>query len=131
MPKREPTSLEKLFAERLRVELEDQKTSANGLAKAARKRGFKLGQRSVSRMLELKQAATLQKLHEIAETLGVPAWYLLTERDQVQQRVISPPVKKTLQTNVLELPSPYPKIFGKRPQSSNGHSKARKIPNKK
>lgn len=118
------TPLGQLFSQRLRAELEDRQMSANALAKEARKRGFKIGQRSVSRMLELKQDPTLEKLYEISETLGFPAWYLLIDPSQAEQRVISPPVKKTLQTNVLELPRPYPRIFSKKPESTNRNKKA-------
>lgn len=126
-----PTTLETLFAERLKAELDDRQLSANALAKAAKARGFKLGQTSVSRILELKQAPTLEKVHEIAETLGVPAWYLLTDKSQVQQTVITPPINKTLHTKVLELPRPYPKIFGKKSHSQNGAARHKKTTGKK
>lgn len=120
------TPLEVLFAERLKAELEERGLSANALAKAAKARGFKLGQTSVSRILELKQSATVQKLHEISETLGVPAWFLLTPKNQVQQTVISTPIKQTLQPKVLELPRTYPKIFGRKSQPAHGHARGKK-----
>lgn len=126
-----PTDLESLFVERLKAELEERKLSANALAKAAKARHFKLRQRSVSRILAFEQSPTLEKVHEIAETLGVPAWFLLVQPDQVPQRVISPPVNKTLQTKVLELPRPYPKIFGKKSHPQNGNLKPKKMPTRK
>jgi transcriptional regulator with XRE-family HTH domain len=126
-----PTPLEMLFAERLKEEMDERDLSANALAKAAKARGFKLGQTSVSRILDGKQSATVEKLYEISETLGLPAWYLLTKKDQVQQRVISPPVEKSLQRKVLELPRPYPKIFTKKPLSQNGNLRGKKTASKK
>lgn len=111
------TPLEELFAARLKAEMQERKVSANELSKAAKRRGFKLGQRSVSRMLELKQSPTLQKIYEISETLGLPAWFFLTEEKAVEQRVISPP-------NVVNLPPRYPKIFGEKPDQAPGKPKS-------
>jgi transcriptional regulator with XRE-family HTH domain len=79
--------------------------SANGLARAAKAKGFKLGQRSVSRILELTQDPTLEKLYEIAQTLDVSVRSLIADEG----------IKKPLQ-NVVSLPSPYRKIFGKKSQ---------------
>jgi transcriptional regulator with XRE-family HTH domain len=125
-----PTPLQLVFANRLREELESRQLSHNGLAKAAKSRGFKLGQRTVSRILELKQDPTLSKVWEISQTLDVPIRALLGSETE--------PVKNPLQ-NVLQMPSPYPKIFGKKTQSESGKTKSgvkngrtgQKTPNRK
>jgi transcriptional regulator with XRE-family HTH domain len=115
--------LQLVFAKRLKEELDSREMSANALAKAAKARGFKLGQRSVSRMLELKQDPTLEKVYEISQTLGLRA------QDLIEDAVTA--VKKPLQ-NVVSLPPRYPKIFGKKSHSGqNGKSKIQKAPIRK
>ena len=75
----------------------------NALARSAKLRGHCLTQSNVSRIYNGKQDPTLETLHAIADTLGIPDWYLLTEREGVEERIIRPPVPK----NVVRLPSPY------------------------
>lgn len=94
--------------------------SAAALARAAKLRGFKLGQTSVSRILELKQAPTLSKVYEIAQTLDLPVRVFLTDG-----------VKDSLQ-NVVELPPRYPKIFGKKSNQDTTKPKSgKKLPNRR
>lgn len=115
--------LQLTFVKRLKEELESREMSANALAKAAKARGFKLGQRSVSRILGLKQDPTLQKVWEISQTLG------LSNIGLFEDAVTA--VKKPLQ-NVVALPPRYPQVFKNKSQSAkNGSAKGQKVPNKK
>lgn len=82
--------------------------SDNALALSARRAGYKLSQTMVSGIKRFEKDPTIGKVSAIADTLGVPAWFLLTPQDQVEQRVIRPP------TNVLAMPERYPKIFTKK-----------------
>lgn len=97
------TELRRLFVNRLKEVMGENHLSMNALA--LRCKG-KVGYASINRILNGKQDPTLDKIHAIAEAVGLPAWFLLTEKDQVEQRVIRPP------QNVVTLPRPYPKIFG-------------------
>jgi hypothetical protein len=110
--KKEPKSdLQKLFVQRL---IEEQgERSDKELAAASKGR---ISQTMVSAIKRFDHDLTLLKVSILAEALGVPAWYLLTEKDQVEQTVIRPP------TNVVRLPDPYPKIFAKK----NGVQPAKK-----
>lgn len=107
--KKEPKSdLQKLFVQRL---IEEQgETSDSELA--ARSKG-RISQTMVSAIKRFHHDLTLEKVEVLADAVGVPAWYLLTQKDQVEQRVIRPP-----SGNVVKLPDPYPKIFGKKSQES-------------
>jgi hypothetical protein len=120
------TSLQELFVQRLMEEMGDM--SDNELAR--RSRGA-ISQTMISAIKRYHHDPSLEKVDAIAAALGVPSWFLVIERDQVPQRVISPPVNKPLQTKVLELPRPYPKIFGKKSHSANGNQKFKKMPTKK
>jgi transcriptional regulator with XRE-family HTH domain len=109
------TPLQLVFANRLNEELLRRGLSHNGLAKSAKQRGFKLGQRTVSRIIQLKQDPTLGKVWEISQTLDVPIRHLLGENPGT--------VKDSLQ-NVVHMPAPYPKIFGKKTQSESAKPKS-------
>lgn len=121
------TDLQRLFVQRLKEEMGDD-LSDNELARRA---GGSISQTMISAIKRFAHDPSLEKVEALAGALGVPAWYLLTSRDRVQQTVITTPVKKTLQTKVLELPRPYPKIFGKKSQTPNGTPKIRKTSGKK
>jgi transcriptional regulator with XRE-family HTH domain len=109
--------LKDLFRKRLQEEMDAQGVSANSLADRCRKAGADIGQTTISAILRGKQGASMDKVEELADGLGVPAWFLFTDREQVEQRVIKPP------TNVVRLPDPYPKIFGpKTPQPRHPQS---------
>lgn len=111
--KNEPkTELQRLFVQRLKEEMESRGMSDNALAVAAKRSGHKLSQTMVSGIKRFEKDPTIGKVSAIASTLGVPAWFLLTPQDQVEQRVIRPP------SNVHRLPDPYPKIFDKKSQES-------------
>lgn len=115
--------LQLMFVKRLKEEMESRQLSANGLAKAAKQLGFRLGQRSVSRILELKQDPTLQKVLEISQTLDVPVKALISDSSQ--------DIKKPLQ-NVVQMQAPYPKIFVKKSHpTKNGVTKWHKTHGKK
>lgn len=110
--KKQPkTELQRLFVERLTEEMDARGISDNALAIAAKRAGHKLSQTMVSGIKRFERDPTIGKVHAIAETLGVPAWFLLTPKDRVEQTVIRPP------SNVVRLPDPYPKIFGKKPET--------------
>lgn len=106
-------TLRELFVDRLKDELEERKISVNGLARLVK---GDVGYGSVSRILAGKQDPTLAKVEALAKAVGLPAWALMVEAGQVEQRVIRPP------QNVVKLPNPYPKIF---PPASESPSKAK------
>lgn len=82
--------------------------SANALARHCKDRELDVGYASISRILAGKQDPTLEKVDALAEAIGLPAWAFMTEADALEQTVIRPP------QNVLKLPDPYPRIFGKK-----------------
>lgn len=96
--------LQQVFAKRLNQLLEERGWSANRLAKEAKARGFRLGQRSVSRMLELKQDPTLQKVHEISQTMDVSVASLLGGEMPAH--------------NVVKLPDRYPRWSSRKPEDT-------------
>jgi transcriptional regulator with XRE-family HTH domain len=133
--KKEPTNeLQRLFVQRLREEMgEDTENEISDNELARRSKGA-ISQTMISAIKRFAHDPSLEKVQAIAEALGVPAWFLMTPKDRVQQRVISPPIKESLQTTttkVVELPPRYPKIFGKRNHHHQGGLKAKKTPIKK
>jgi transcriptional regulator with XRE-family HTH domain len=105
------SDLQELFVRRLEEEMKARAMSGNALASLSKKMGFPIGQRSVARILLGKQDPTLQKVHAITQALGLPAWALLMETGQIEQRVIRPVAAAQ---NVVRLPNPYPPIAPKR-----------------
>lgn len=101
------SELTKLFVDRLKEELGRKGLTVNAFAELCKPKGAGYG--SVFRILKGKQDPTLSMVFALSEALGLPAWYLLTRKDQVEERVIRTP------TNVVRLPDPYPKIFGDKP----------------
>lgn len=106
------SDLTKLFARRLQQEMKRHQPefSGNALAKAAG-----VGQRSVARILlpdgdPNQQTPSLDIVSALANALGVPAWFLLMERDQVEERIIRPPLAAQ-RGAVYNLPAPYPPVF--------------------
>lgn len=110
------SELQALFAKRLKEEMDARKLSGNGLARIAAKAGHRLGQPTISRILDGKQDPSLERVYAIAESLGLPAWFLLTDASQVEQRVIRAPA---VRPNVVQMKSPYKNIF-------TGHAKSGK-----
>lgn len=111
--KKEPKSkLQGVFVKRLSKEMDDRGISDNALAATAKRNGFKLSQTYISAIKRFERDPTLGKVHAISESLGLPAWFFMTEESTVEQRVITPP------KNVVSLPSPYRKIFGEKPEST-------------
>lgn len=94
-------SLQELVVRRLGEEMAERRLSANGLARLCG-----VGQTSISRILAGKQDPGLEKLEELSVGLGIPAWYLLVEKNTAQAKIIRPP-----STKVVPLPSPYPRVF--------------------
>lgn len=86
--------------------------SANALARIAKGMGYQIGQTTISAILRGDLDPTLSRLEAIAEGLGLPAWYLLTDAGQVEQRVIKSPTA-TIPGNVVKLASPYQPVFHK------------------
>jgi hypothetical protein len=110
--KKEPKSdLQRLFVQRLTEEQGER--SDKELAAASKGR---ISQTMISAIKRFHHDLTLEKVSILAEALGFPPWYLLTKKDQVEQTVIRPP------SNVVRLPDPYPKIFGRK----NGEQQAKK-----
>lgn len=101
------SDLQQTFARRVREEMEARQMSGNALAGLAKKMGRRLGQPTISRILEGKQDPSLERVSAVAEALGLPAWYLLSEASQAEERVIRPPA---LPQKVVRLSSPYPKL---------------------
>lgn len=97
----------KLLGKRLAEEMDEKAITQNRMRQMAAQLNYKLGQSTVSRILAGKQDVTLGRLSILAECVGVPAWYLLMERDQTEQRVIRP---AALPQNVVKLASPYPEM---------------------
>lgn len=109
MGKREPNSeLQRQFVERLVEEMTQRDISDNALARASQGR---ISQTMISAIKRFDHDPTLEKVNAIADALGVPAWFLMTR--QGEQRVITPP------KNVVHLPSPYPKIFSRKPEEKS------------
>jgi transcriptional regulator with XRE-family HTH domain len=89
--------------------------SGLALANAAQRRGHTISQSTVSRLCTGRQDPTLSVVHALADTLGVPDWFLLTEREQVEERIVRAPSM----TNVVKIPSPYPSVMhGNKPTSA-------------
>lgn len=102
------SDLQKLFVRRAAEEMTARAISGNELVKIAKRRGHRIVQATVSRILAGKQDPTLEKVNVFADCLGLPAWFLLTEAGQAEQTVIRAP-----STNVVKMASPYPKTFNK------------------
>lgn len=101
------SDLQAMFAKRLGEEMDERKLSGNDLARIAQKSGRRLGQPTISRILNGKQDPGLEKIDAIADALGLPAWYLMTDAAHVEQRVIRTPPAP----NVVKLASPYQRIL--------------------
>lgn len=106
------SDLQKLLVRRLAEEMEARSLSANALARIAKGMGHQIGQTTISAILRGELDPTLSRLEAMAEGIGIPAWYLLTDAGQVEQRVIKSPTQ-TIPGNVVRLSSPYPSIFKK------------------
>jgi transcriptional regulator with XRE-family HTH domain len=111
-------NLKKLFARRLREQMEDQGLSGNELAKLA-----KVGQSTVSRVLTGKQDPTLEVIESLASGLDYPAWALLLDSRHIEQRLIKPVLAPAPQEKVVRLPTPYAPIFSQ-PQAKQVRHKA-------
>ena len=112
-------SLKDLFRRRLAEEMETAQISGNALA--AKTRGA-VGQTTISRILRGSQDPTIPKVEALAEAMGLPAWYLLTDADTVETRVIRTPVT----SNVAPLPKPYPNVFRSHDKQAKRISTSRK-----
>ena len=113
-------ALYKLFVQRLIEEMDGRGLTKNDIASRAKSLALPLSQPSVSRILSGKQDPSLEKVDAFATILGVPSWYLLTDKAQVEHRVISPP------QNVVRLQQPYPSIFSRRPAESAAKKRKRR-----
>lgn len=102
------SDFQRIFVRRLREEMARQAYSGLALSAAAKKRGHTLSQSTVSRLMAGKQDPSLGIVHALADTLGVPNWFLLTERSQVEERVVRAP---SLPPNVVKMKPPYPSIL--------------------
>lgn len=103
------SELQKLFMRRLAEEMESRALGANAAHRMAKRMGYTISQSTISRILAGLQDPTLEKLHALADVLGMPPWALLMEPGQIEQRVIRPIAAS--RQNVVRLPDPYPKIF--------------------
>jgi transcriptional regulator with XRE-family HTH domain len=120
--KRWKSALQETFSRRMAEEMTSRQLSANSLARMAQKLGHTITQPTVSRILLGKQDPSLEKIHAISEALGVPAWFLLTESGESEQRIITPPPRP----NVVTLGSPYERIFLKKQDKQDEKAKAEK-----
>lgn len=127
-PFRVSSELQKLFARRLEEEMRARAMSAAALARVAKRMGYKISQTSVSNILRGDQDPTIEKIEAITEAIGVPAWFLLTEAGQVEQRVIRP--VSAAVPNVVKLPNPYGPTFArqedKKPEKARAHSRRKR-----
>lgn len=101
--------------------------SAAAMARIARRMGYKISQTSISNILRGDQDPTIEKIEAVTEAIGLPAWVLLTEAGQVEQRVIRP--MSPSGQNVVKLPSPYGPTFrqeDKKPDKARTHSKRKR-----
>jgi transcriptional regulator with XRE-family HTH domain len=95
------SDLQRTVVRRLREEMHVKVFSQAALSRTAKRLGYELSQPTIGRILAGKLDPSLQTLQAIAHALGIPPWYLLTERDQVEERIIRTP------KNVVPIPSPY------------------------
>lgn len=113
----------RLLGKRLGEEMAARSISQNRMRGMAAQMGYKLGQSTVSRILAGKQDLTLGRLSVLADILGVPPWFLLTERDQIEQRVIRTP---TIPKNVVHLGDPYGPMLRRSEEPPGGKKVAAK-----
>lgn len=105
-------TLQKLFVLRLKEELEIRRISGAGLANLTKQIGMPIAQASVSRILAGQQDPSLGAIDAISEALGVPAWFLMMQSGEVEQKIIRAPAV-IHSPNVAAFPA-YPKIFEER-----------------
>jgi transcriptional regulator with XRE-family HTH domain len=106
--RKEPSKLTLLFRRRLREQMAGM--SHNELA---RRTGGAVSVKSVSRVLQEdptkeQQVPTLDTVDALAAAIGLPAWYLMVEKDEAGHEIIKPPQTP----KVVGLPQPfYPPVF--------------------
>lgn len=106
--RKDPSKLTLLFRRRLKEQMAGM--SHNELA---RRTGGALSVKSVSRVLQEdpameQQVPTLDTVDALAAAIGLPAWYLMMEKDEAEREVIKPPQSP----KVVGLPQPfYPPVF--------------------
>lgn len=105
------TPLQEMFRKRLAEELGTRSTY--DVSRTAAAKGYKIGKSTVARILLGKQDPSLDVVYILCEVvLGVPPWVLMAEADQIEQRVIRPPVKSV--TNIVRMPKEDPVFRGRR-----------------
>jgi transcriptional regulator with XRE-family HTH domain len=95
------SDLQRTLVRRLKEEMARQAFSQAALARTAQARGHDLTQPTIGRILAGTLDPSLKTVHALADSLGLPDWFLLTDRDQVEERIVRPP------KNVVAIPSPY------------------------
>jgi transcriptional regulator with XRE-family HTH domain len=95
------SDLQRTVVRRLREEMALKVFSQAALSRTAKRLGYELSQPTIGRILAGKLDPSLLTLQALSHALGIPPWYLLTERDQVEERIIRAP------KNVVPIPSPY------------------------
>lgn len=115
-----PDELKKLFVQRLDDEMRRKGVSANQLSRIAKLQGNRISQTAISNILRGEQDPSLSKLQAIAKALDLPAWSLLINGSQLEYKIIRPVVAEP--KNVVDLPSPYPRVFDAKPSESHKKS---------
>lgn len=92
--------------------MEIRRISGAALAKLTKQAGTPIAQASVSRILSGQQDPSLGAIDAISEALGVPAWFLMMQSGEVEQKIIRAPTV-IHSPNVAAFPA-YPKIFEER-----------------
>ena len=100
--------LQKTFIQRLQEEMGREQISGNELA---RRSG--IAQSTISRTLKGKQELTLSRIGMLADALNVPAWCLLADPSQIEQRIIRPVANLASPEKVVRLHTQYGQIFAK------------------
>jgi transcriptional regulator with XRE-family HTH domain len=106
------TSTQHLFVRRINDELASRQWSDNEFAARCKARGWDLGQSSISRITGGRQDPTLSMLHKLADSLGMQAADLLTDR----YGQAHPKASAARPQNVRDLP-PFPSMLGGKDKS--------------
>lgn len=121
------TNLQKLFMRRLAEELKNRGLSQNALADLSKETPYEIGQTTISAILKGKHDPKLGTVYSLSRLLDIPAWSLLIEPEQVEQRVIRP--SAAAQQKVVRLggyPSVLPAKKPKIPSSQKSFTKKTK-----
>lgn len=117
-------SLQKKFGRRLAEEMKARSVSGGELARRVAGLGEKFGVSTISRIKNGLQNPSLDVVDKICRAMDLPAWFLMTDDAQVEQRVIKTPSQKVVSLGV-KYPSALPnsdKKIEKTKQKSRRHS---------